>query len=110
VDLGLGDLSRYTFLTVGLWVVVVGVIAFSLVYAVGPARGKSAARMWADSSLGLALVGAVVDAIWALESNEVFRFVGVHGIGPILAMMASFALLFGILWYMAIRYTDGLKR
>jgi hypothetical protein len=110
VDLGFGDLSRYTFLTVGLWVVVVGVVAFSLVYAVGPTRGKRAARMWADSCLGLALVGAVVDVIWALESEEVFLFVGVYGIGPIVGMLASFALLFGALWYLAIRYTDGLKR
>ncbi len=110
MGLGFADLSRYTFLTVGLWVAVVGVVAFSLVYAVGPTRGKQAARMWADSCLGLALVGAVVDAIWALESNEVFAFVGVYGIGPILVMLTSFALLFGGLWYMAIRYTDGLKR
>lgn len=107
--LDLGDLSRYTFLPVGFWVVVVAAVAFALVYAVGPTRGKRAARMWVDSSLGLALLGAAADIVWALESGEVLRFVRTYGLVPIVGMLAFFALVLGIMRYMAIRYTDGLK-
>lgn len=106
--MGFGALSRYTFLSAGFWVVMVVAIAFALVYAVGPTRGKAAARMWTDASLGLALFGAAADVLWAVESGEGRVFLELQGAGPLLGMVALAVLLTGTMWWMAIRYTDGL--
>jgi hypothetical protein len=109
VYFGFGGLARFTFLSVGFWVVMVASIAFALVYAVGPTRGKLAARMWTDSSLVLALIGSAVDLLWALESGEGRAFVDLYGAGPLAGVVALAVLLMGAMWWMAIRYTDGLK-
>jgi hypothetical protein len=84
-------------------------IAFALVYAVGPTRGKLAARMWTDSCLVLAAIGSAVDLLWALESGEGRSFVALYGAEPLAGLVALALLLMGTMWWMAIRYTDGLK-
>jgi hypothetical protein len=109
VYLGFGDLSRFTFLSVGFWVVMVVALAFSMVFAVGPVRGKRAARLWTDSCLALGLFGGVVDLIWVLESSEWRPFVTEYGFGPLMGMAVLAVVLLGTMWLLAIRYTDGLK-
>jgi hypothetical protein len=109
VDFGYAGLARYTFLSLGFWVVLVAGIAFALVFAVGPTRGKRAARMWADACVTFVVLGAMADVIWALAIGEWHRFVAAYGYGP-LAEMGVLALLFlGTMWFLAIRYTEGLK-
>ena len=102
-------LSRFTFLSVGFWVVMVVGIAFALVFAVGPTRGKKAARLWVELCAGLAVIGGVADVVWAMMTGEWTAFVRLYGYTPIIEMVLLAVLLLGIMWFLAIRYTDGLK-
>ena len=106
---GYEGMARYTFLSVGFWVVMVVAVAFLLVYFVGSTRGKRAARMWTDTCVVLALLGGVVDILWALQSGEGRSFVALFGFGPLGEMAVLALLLLATMWFMAIRYTEGLK-
>ena len=106
---GYEGMARYTFLSVGFWVVMVVAVAFLLVYFVGSTRGKRAARMWTDTCVVLALLGGVVDILWALQSGEGRAFVALFGFGPLGEMAVLASLLLATMWFMAIRYTEGLK-
>lgn len=109
MDFGYAGFARYTFLLFGFWVVLVAGTAFVLVFAVGPTRGKRAARMWTDACVAFVVLGAIADVAWALAIGEWHRFVATYGYGP-LAEMSVLALLFlGTMWFMAIRYTEGLR-
>jgi hypothetical protein len=109
VYFGYAGLARYTFLAVGFWVVMVGGIAFALVFAVGPTRGKRAARMWTDLCVLLTVLGAASDVAWAIASGEWRSFVANYGWGPLIEMAVLAVLFLGTMWFMAIRYTEGLK-
>jgi len=109
VYFGYAGLPNYTFLAIGFWVVMVSGIAFALVFAVGPTRGKRAARMWTDLCVWLTVLGAVVDVAWALLSGEWRAFVANYGAGPLVEMTVLALLFLGTMWFMAIRYTEGLK-
>jgi len=109
VYFGYAGLSRYTFLAVGFWVVMVSGFAFALVYAVGHTRGKRAARQWTSLCVALALLGGAADVAWAVLTGEWRLFVANYGYGPILEMVVLAALFLGTMWFMAIRYTEGLK-
>jgi len=107
--LGNVGMAHYTFLGIGFWLVVVVAIAFALVYAVGPARGRRAARLWVRLCVAIAVIGALADVGWALISGELRRFVSAYGAVPLLEMAVLALLFLGTMWLMAIRYTDGLK-
>jgi len=106
---GYAGLSRYTFLAVGFWVVMVAGIAFALVFAVGPSRGKRAARLWTRMCVTLAGLGAVADVAWAVASGEWRSFAANYGFEPLIEMVVLAGLLLGTMWFMAIRYTEGLR-
>ena len=106
---GYGGMAQYPFLSVGFWVVMVVAFAFLLVYFVGSTRGKRAARMWTDVCVALALLGGVVDVLWALQSGEWRSFLAIYGFEPLAEMAMLALLLLGTMWFMAIRYTEGLK-
>ena len=78
-------------------------------YAVGATRGKRAAQMWTDACVGLVFLGGGGDILWALYTGEWHSFMAAYGFGP-LGEMGMLALLFlSTMWFMAIRYTEGLK-
>jgi hypothetical protein len=106
---GYAQLSRFSFIGAGFWIVMVVGAAFVLVYAVGASRGKRAARVWTDACVAGLLIGAAVDIAWAVFSGEGRRFLEAFGVGPLLEMSVLAALFLGTMWFMAIRYTDGLK-
>ena len=106
---GYEGMAHYTFLSVGFWVVMVVAVAFLLVYFVGSVRGKRAARMWTDICVVLAVLGSGVDILWALQSGEGRSFVAIYGFGPLGEMAVLALLLLATMWFMAIRYTEGLK-
>lgn len=102
-------LARFTFLGVGFWVVLVAGLAFALVYAVGPVRGKRAARLWIDLCVAFAVLGGGADIVWAVAAGEWKAFMAAYGLEPIVEMGVLALLFLGTMWFMAIRYTDGLK-
>jgi hypothetical protein len=109
VYFGYEGFSRYPFLALGFWVVLVAGIAFALVFGVGSTRGKRAARQWTGACVALTALGALTDVGWALVSGELSSFLRLYGWSP-LAEMGVLALLFlGTMWFMAVRYTEGLK-
>lgn len=109
MNAGNAGLANYTFLQVGFWVVLVDGIAFALVYAVGPTRGKRAARLWIDLCVALGGLGAVGAVVWAFASREWHPFMVRYGWEPLIEMVVLAALFLGTMWFMAIRYTEGLK-
>jgi len=110
VYFGYTGLSRFTFLALGFWVVMVAGIAFALVYGVGSTRGKRAARMWTDSCVAFSVLGAAGVIAWAWVTGELPAFLATYGFDP-LGEMAVLAVLFlSTMWFMAIRYTEGLKQ
>ena len=109
MTLDYAGLSRFTFLSVGFWVVMVVGIAFALVFAVGPTRGKNAARLWVRLCVGLAVIGGAADVAWTIMTGEWAAFINAFGYEPIIEMVVLAVLLLGTMWFMAIRYTDGLK-
>ena len=108
MQFGYEGFSRYTFLSLGFWVVMVAGIAFALVYAVGPTRGKRAARMWTTWCVAFAVVGSALDVVWAIGTGEWRSFVAAYTLSPLLEMGVLALLFLGTMWFMAIRYTEGL--
>ena len=102
-------LSDFTFIGAGFWIVMVVAFAFVLVYAVGAARGKRAAYLWTSACVAALVIGSAADIAWAAFAGEGRRFLDVFGWGPLVEMSVLAALLLGSMWFMAIRYTDGLK-
>jgi len=102
-------LSDFTFLGAGFWIVMVTAFAFVLVFAVGATRGKRAAHLWTNACVAGLIIGMAADIAWAVFSGEGRHFLDVFGAGPLVEMTVLAALLLGSMWFMAIRYTDGLK-
>ena len=107
--LGNVGMAHYTFLGIGFWLILVAGIAFALVYAVGPTRGKRAAKLWVRLCVAIAVIGVLADVGWAVIGGEMRRFISVYGAAPLLEMTVLALLFLGTMWLMAIRYTDGLK-
>ena len=106
---GNAGMAQYTFLAVGFWVVMVSGFAFALVLAVGPTRGKRSARMWVNLCVAIAVLGAAADVVWAMATGEWRSFIANYGSGPLIEMVMLAVLFLGTMWFMAIRYTGGLK-
>ena len=106
---GNAALSHYAFLAVGFWIVMVSGIAFTLVYAIGPTRGKQAARLWTNLCVAMVVVGGIGDVAWAMAVGEWRSFMGTIGPEPLIEMAMLAVLFLGSMWFMAIRYTGGLK-
>ena len=106
---GASALSHYVFLGVGFWVVMVSGIAFTLVYAVGKMRGKRAAVLWTNLCVAMVVVGGIGDIAWAIAVGEWRSFMANIGPEPLIEMAVLALLFLGSMWFMAIRYTGGLK-
>ena len=102
-------LSTFTFIQAGFWLVMVIAFAFVLVFAVGAARGKRAAHLWTNACVTGLAIGTAADISWAVFSGEWRRFLQMFGPSPLVEMVVLAALLLGTMWFMAIRYTEGLK-
>ena len=106
---GLLPLSAYPFLLVGFLIVMVVGLSLCLVYLVGSSRGKRAAQMWTDACAGTLILASVADVVWAVFSGQWRSFMLQFGFGPLTEMVVLGALFVGTMWFMAIRYTQGLS-
>jgi hypothetical protein len=106
---GNAGLARFSFLAAGFWVVMLGGLAFLLVYAVGSTRGKGAARLWTSWCVAFVVLGVGTDVLWAVVTGEWRAFVNAYGASPLIEMGVLALLFLGVMWFMAIRYTEGLK-
>ena len=106
---GNAQLGRYTFVGMGFWLVLAVGFAFALVYGVGSTRGKRAAQMWTDACLGTVILGGILDLAWAFVSGEWRLFMRDVGPTPLAEMFVLGLLFIGTMWFMAVRYTQGLK-
>jgi hypothetical protein len=108
--LGAVALQAFTFLAAGFWVVMVSGLALLLVYAVGATLGRRAARAWVNACVALLVVGIGADVAYAVVSGEWEAFLLAYGFGPLLEMGVLGLLFVGSMWFMALRYTQGLER
>lgn len=106
---GFLPLSGYPFLIVGFWIVAIVGFALFLVYPVGSMRGRRAAQVWTDAFAGSLLVASVANVVWAVFSGQWRSFMLQFGFGPLGEMAMLSTLFIGIMWFMAIRYTQGLS-
>ncbi len=107
---GYAQLSRYTFVGIGFWLVLAVGFAFTLVYVVGSTKGKRAAHMWTDACLLTVVVGGILDIVWAVASGEWRSFMRTIGVLPLVEMALLGLLFIGTMWFMAVRYTQGLDK
>ena len=106
---GYAQLSAFTFLAAGFWIVMVVAVGLGLVYVVGSARGKRAAQQWVDLCIAALLVGLLIDGVWAMTSGQWARFMHAYGFSTLAEMLVLAFLLLFSMWFMAVRYTQGLK-
>ena len=106
---GLLPLSAYPFLLVGFWITMVIAFALGLVYLVGSKRGKRAARVWTTVCVGAFLAAGAANVAWAVFSGQWRSFMLRIGSGPFTEMVMLAVLFVGVMWFMALRYTQGLK-
>jgi hypothetical protein len=103
-------LSSYTFLAIGFSVVMVVGVALGLVYLVGAKWGRRAAELWIRAWIAVLAVGAVADIAFAIASKQWAGLMLQYGPGPLSEMLVLAALFIGSMWFMALRYTQGLKK
>lgn len=104
------SLQSFTFLAAGFWVVMVSGIGLILVYAVGTYRGRRAARLWTNACVWLLVVGLAADVAFAVVSKQWQGFMLTYGAGPLVEMGVLALLFVGSMWFMAVRYTQGLEK
>jgi hypothetical protein len=109
MNFGLAPMSTYRFLGVGFWVVMTVALGLVLVYAVGSSRGRRAAQRWVSGCMLLLAVGGIVDIAWAVVSGQWSSFLMQFGFSPLAELMVLATLFIGTLWWMAVRYTAGIK-
>lgn len=109
MNYGLGSLANYRFLLFGFWVVMSVGLGLCLVYVVGATRGKRAAQLWVNACVATLALGGMATVSWAVASGEWQRFMLTFGFGPLAEMLMLAALFLGTVWFMALRYTQGLK-
>lgn len=107
---GFASLASYRFLAAGFWVVMVTALGLGLVYAVGNSRGQAAARTWIGACMIVLAAGGIADIAWAVISGQWALFMARFGFGPLAEMIMLAAMLIGTMWWMAVRYADGLKK
>jgi len=110
VSSGYLSLQSFTFLATGFWVVMVSGIGLILVYAVGTYRGEKAARLWTNACVAVVVVGLAGDVAFAVMSGQWEAFLLEYGSGPLLEMSMLGLLFVGSMWFMALRYTQSLKK
>jgi len=104
------SLQSFTFLAAAFWVVMVSGVGLIMVYAVGTYRGKRAAQLWTNACVALLFIGLAADVVFAVMSGQWDAFMNVYGSGPLLEMGILGLLFVGSMWFMAIRYTQGLDK
>ena len=104
------SLQSFTFLAAAFWVVMVSGVGLIMVYAVGTYRGKRAAQLWTNACVALLVVGLAADMAFAVLTGQWQSFMNVYGWGPLLEMGILGLLFVGSMWFMAIRYTQGLEK
>jgi len=109
MQFGFASMATFGFLIVGFWVVMIVGLGLGLVYVVGSSRGRQAAERWVRLCVGALLVGGGATITWALMSGQWQRFMLSFGFGPLGEMFMLAALFLGSMWFMALRYTQGLK-
>lgn len=106
---GLGRLPLYPFIGVGFVVVMVAGVALVLVYAVGALRGRRAAVAHTRGCVTALAAGCVADIVWAVASGQWSGFMREIGLAPLTEMLVLAALFLFSVWFMAVRYTQGLS-
>ncbi len=107
---GYVSLVSYPFVSFGFWVVLIATVGFTLVYPVGSSRGRRAAEQWIRACVVLLVVGGVADVTWAVLSGQWSAFMATFGSGPLVEMAMLGTLVVGSMWFMAVRYTQGLEK
>jgi hypothetical protein len=110
VYFGYLSLQSFTFLAAGFWVVMVAGTGLILVYPVGTYRGKRVARLWTNACVAILIIGLAADVAFAVVSGEWEAFLLAYGPGPLLEMGVLALLFAGSMWFMALRYTQSLKK
>ena len=103
------SLQSFAFLAAGFWVVLTVGVGLILVYAVGTYRGKRAAQLWTQACVAVLVVGIAADVAFAMVSGQWEAFLLTYGSGTLLEMGLLGLLFVGSMWFMALRYTQGLK-
>ena len=109
MQFGFVSMATFNFLVVGFWVVMIVGLGLCLVYVVGSGRSKRAAELWVRLCMITLAVGGAATVGWALASGQWQRFMLTYGFGPLGEMFMLAALFLGSMWFMALRYTQGLK-
>jgi hypothetical protein len=104
------SLQSFTFLAAGFFVVMVAGVGLILVYPVGTYRGKQAAELWVKSCVAILIFGLAADIVFAVVSRQWEAFLLAYGLGSLLEMGILGLLFVGSMWFMAVRYTQSLKK
>lgn len=95
-----------TFVPAGFVIVMLGFVAFSLVYAVGATQGARPARRYLQVSTWLFLGLLAADIVYALLSGQMSRFLTMYGAMPLVEMgILAFMCVFAM-WFMAVSYVN----
>ncbi len=102
--------QSFTFLAAGFWVVMVSGIGLILVYAVGTYRGRASGPAL-DQRLRVVAGGRTRRRRRLRGGDQAVAGVHARVRGRTLVEMGVLALLFvGSMWFMALRYTQGLEK
>ena len=104
------SLQSFTFLAAGFLVVMAAGVGLILVYAVGAYRGRRAAELWVKACVAILVVGLAADIVFAVVSRQWEAFLATYGFGSLLEMGMLGLLFVGSMWFMALRYTQSLKK
>jgi hypothetical protein len=110
VYFGYLSLQSFTFLAAGFFVVMAAGVGLILVYAVGAYRGRRAAELWVKACVAVLVVGLIADIVFAVVSRQWEAFLLAYGFGSLLEMGMLGLLFVGSMWFMALRYTQSLKK
>jgi threonine/homoserine/homoserine lactone efflux protein len=110
VYFGYLSLQSFTFLAAGFFVVMTSGIGLILVYAVGASRGRRAAELWVNACVAILVVGLIADIVFAVATRQWEAFLLAYGLGSLLEMGVLGLLFVGSMWFMALRYTQSLKK
>jgi hypothetical protein len=110
VYFGYLSLQSFTFLAAGFFVVMTAGVGLILVYMVGAYRGRKAAELWVNACIAILVVGLIADIVFAVVSRQWEAFLLAYGLGTLLEMGLLGLLFVGSMWFMALRYTQSLKK
>jgi len=109
MNFGMASLPTFRFVLAGFWVVMCVGLGLGLVYFVGAQYGRRAAQNWVRGCVAVLLGGGAVTIGWAVMSGQWERFMLTFGPGPLSEMLMLAVLFLGTMWFMALRYTQGLN-